>query len=699
MKQLLHIFIIFCASFFATSCENFLNVTSPSAMDEDFIFSAPEEAYKAMMGCYDLLRGSNHFHSNGPFYDILVVGSDSECHPESYNAQARHLPEGLSVDELPIDAGQYTGMWNGQYTLANRLAIIRDQIEAKKEYKDAKAAGTINVWTQMYGEIVAMRAVVYYELTRFYGDIPYFDEAIYTDDQITEATLSSRWDVLDKVLNSLKEVEPNMYRLGEGGITAERINRTFVQAVIGRIALHAGGYATCRTDFDYGVTFDQIGAVKWNAKYVRRQDYKDYYNIAKTYLEACINNPGTAQLITTDERGFDNPFQRHFQYMMDLQISPESLYEIAHTQGVGNSERPYAFGRPSDGGGNNAYPCKAYGQSRMYPVFYYGDFDNADLRKDVTVTVTANTGACSETIISFAKLSQSSGGLSNNKWDESRMSRVWTAAQRLAGINAPYMRMADVILLLAEVYAELGDEAAAKTQLTNVRSRAFSAADQTGKVTNYINGLSGEALKEAIAQERKLEFAGEGLRRFDLIRTGKFPQKIKEVRDAQRAMVEGLRANGYYTFPNGNQISSYIWTKRVNTGDLGMNYMLTKQCDVDITDPTYPIRFPGWRGNHDGWAGMDHNSGNRNLAIQGLFRYIDPDGAEAAALEADGYVKTNWGNIIVDNEGDYVTNVFRGYTDELYAEGAPPRYIFPIGSVTIKQSKGLIQNGYGYNQE
>src|SRR5690606_12893047 len=185
----------------------------------------------------------------------------------------------------------------------------------------------------------------------------------------------------------------------------------------------------------------------------------------------------------------------------------------------------------------NAFPTKSYGQSRLYASFYYGDFDPEDLRRDVTATVTSNSGSCSEVLISFAPGSREKGGLPNNKWDESRMSNPYTAKQRSSGVNWPQMRMADVILMLAEVYAELGDEGRAKAELTKVRSRAFSPEDQTTKVTNYINGLSGDALKEAIQQERKLEFAGEGLRRYDLIRTGKLPEKIKEIRDEQKAMV------------------------------------------------------------------------------------------------------------------------------------------------------------------
>jgi hypothetical protein len=58
-------------------------------------------------------------------------------------------------------------------------------------------------------------------------------------------------------------------------------------------------------------------------------------------------------------------------------------------------------------------------------------------------------------------------------------------------------------------------------------------------------------------------------------------------------------------------------------------------------------------------------SGTRNLAIKGLFNYIDPNGREAAALVAQGYKKTNWGASIVANEGQYTTSVFKGYTDAI----------------------------------
>lgn len=704
MKKLLY-FILSIFILINTACtKDFLEVKSPSQLDEDFIFTSPSEAYKALVGNYDIWRTAD----SGMFYDTEIVGSDSECHPEAYSAQTRHIPEGLFATELNINETNPKDFFGNAYKIIGRSNIMIEAIGAKKEYQDAVTAGKITEWTQLYGEAVAFRANMYQYLIKYFGDVPYFDIPVRDLAQLETTGLTSRDEIYDKEIAALKKVEPLMYRIGEGGLTAERFTRSFVQGLIGKMALAAGGYQTRRTDFDYGaVTFEQKGTVNWNAKYVRRTDYKTYIAIAKEYFQKLVDNSGTARLIISDERtgNFNNPFQRHFQYIMDLQVSPESIFETGTTRGVGVSEFPYAFGRPSGGGGSNAFPCKSYGQSRLYASFYYGEFDPKDIRRDVTVAVTANSGAASEKLIDFSPGSREKGGLANNKLDESRMKDPYTAAQRSSGCNWVQMRLGDVILNLSYAYALLEDEPNAKLYLTKVRSRAFSSADQITKVTNYINGLSGQTLIDGILEERKLELAGEGHTRWDMILSGKMPERIKKLRDQQIAMINGLKTNGYYTFPEtGLTISNYIWTKAVNMTSFGIPTMLTGNANVDESNPNYPVLTPGWRGNCDKWTAATYNagngynasSGNRNIAIKGLFRYINPTGSEALALQTAGYVKTNWGINIVNNESQYSSDIFKGYQDNFYAAGYPPRYVRALTYETIAQSKGNITQGYGH---
>ena len=233
------------------SCKkDFLDVQSPSSVDQDFVFSTPSEAYKVMVGNYEIWRNAN----NGLFYDIDVVGSDSECHPESYSSQARHVPEGLYASEMAINYPNSVSAWANLYKIANRSNLIMEAIAKKPEYIQAVSANKANDWTQLYGEAAVFRAYSYDKLINYFGDVPHFTQTITTASQTDSAKLVSRDEIYDFQISELKRVEPLMYRLGEGGINAERFSRTFAQGLIGKLALFAGGYGLRRTDFNYGTS-------------------------------------------------------------------------------------------------------------------------------------------------------------------------------------------------------------------------------------------------------------------------------------------------------------------------------------------------------------------------------------------------------------------------------------------------------------
>ena len=95
MKKILYTMMGVGMLFAATSCEDFLDTSSPSEADVDFVFSEASTARAALYNAYEKWRGNAGVHSNGVFYDLVVCGSDSERHPEGYDAQARHIPENL----------------------------------------------------------------------------------------------------------------------------------------------------------------------------------------------------------------------------------------------------------------------------------------------------------------------------------------------------------------------------------------------------------------------------------------------------------------------------------------------------------------------------------------------------------------------------------------------------------------------------
>lgn len=212
MKKLLY-FLLSIFILLNTACsKDFLEVQSPSQVDEDFVFTTPSEAYKVLAGSYNIWITAD----SGMFYDTEVVGSDSEGHPESYSSQTRHIPEGLFATELNINETNPKDFFGNAYKIISRSNIMIEAIEAKQEYKDAVSAGKITEWTQLYGEAVTFRANMYQYLIKYFGDVPYFDFPIRELSQVTTKGLSSRDEIYDKEIAALKKVEPLMYRIGEG---------------------------------------------------------------------------------------------------------------------------------------------------------------------------------------------------------------------------------------------------------------------------------------------------------------------------------------------------------------------------------------------------------------------------------------------------------------------------------------------------
>lgn len=710
MKKIIFYCMLLSVILAYTSCTEFLDQSSPSDTTFENVFADQSGAIAYLNGAYEVWRDSR-IHSNGLFYSLTVCSSDAERHPELFSSQERHIPENLypgGTSGFNIDFGDPA--WARAYDVIVRCNKVITYYENKDEFQDWFENQTPTTASNIYGQAVCLRATMYYELCRYYGDVPH---QISTRIDDIDSSLTSRDEIYEYQISKLEEVIPIMYRAGENGYSPKTsMTRTYGEGLVARLCLFAGGYATRRTDLGADfykdiegnpLSFDQLGNEYSGGIYTRRSDYLKFYQKAKTHLTNLINNPGTAQLVTSDPRStgdngeqFGNPFQYVFQQMLDLSVSSESVYEIAETYGV-YSERPYAFGRPSGGGGSNAYPCKSYGQARIQPTYYYGDFDPYDMRRDVTVAVTASQGNGRETLISLEPGNKTNGGLALNKWDENRMDPPYYLKQRKSGINNPYMRMADVYLMLAEVDAVLGDEAEAKTYLADVRSRAFPEAMHAEKVTNYINSLSGDALLDAILTERKLEFGGEGLRKWDMIRTGKLPEMISDLRENVAAMINGLSNNGYYEFDNGNVIPAYVWTKQVDAGSMYGHRLTTQAPDMDD-----PVLFPGWRGQYNDWGnvggpgnGADYGDDyTTNTAIEGLFEYIAPNSSEATALEADGYEMKKWGQWLVEYEDEYYTHVFSGFQ-----EGSAPIYLIPMNVQTIATSNGMITNGYGFDQQ
>ena len=700
---------------FFSSCNDFLDTENPSKVDNNFVFETAFEANKVIIGAYEVFRASSGIHSNGLFYDMVSVSSDYELGPEMASSNARYNNENFYPNAVDINGGP-SGSWNNMYLVINRCNIILDAFKKNAQYIADVEAGEITEMTHMYGEIAIMRAILYYELARAWGDVIYSVAPILTESDYADLTVTDRNEIQEGEIEHLKAVEPLMYYIGENSKDAERLTRGAAQAMIGRLALQRGGFALRKpTDDKSKFETPEYSDADWGF-YGRRSDWKTWYQTANDYLKLAVNNSGAR--IITNAAGTGNAFQQVFQQMMNLQICEESIFEISETAGIQN-ERPYAFGRPSNGG-STAYPPKAYGQVRFLPWFFWGAFDTSDLRRDVTVAVTGPSGAGAEVLLPWNKGNMcAGGGISLNKWDYSRLTNlaVTAASQRKTGINAPYIRLADIYLLLAETEAMLGNVSTAKSYLETIRSRAFSQADQTIKVTNYLAALTtADQVMEAIQDERMFELAGEGMRKFDLVRWGILPAKVVEAQLEMDATINDLQSKGYREYANGLQFPTHIYTKTVSEAEMktiGINDMLigNTPTGLDKDSEAYAVQAPGWRGNTTDWSA---NLNYTALAIRGLDRYIADGSAEHARLISMGYARVPYGFYMLEYQGKNDpapvdqranwnasrTGTLGGYLYNIeYTAKKPVRYLQPIPAATIEYSNKQITNSYGFPDE
>lgn len=192
-----------------------------------------------------------------------------------------------------------------------------------------------------------------------------------------------------------------------------------------------------------------------------------------------------------------------FDYMKNEHHS-EYIFDIEYEEGIGEGS-PWANRfAPNNITFTSFYGIGGNGDEQNSPTQILMDlFPAGDLRKDITVGVRGGfIGAGG----AFIKLT------SNTNQTYTKKFIVPVKAANDSRANWKVIRYADVLLMYAEALNENGKTAQAIPFLNQVRVRAG--------LTGYATDLSQATTRDAIALERRLELSFEGVRWFDLLRTG-----------------------------------------------------------------------------------------------------------------------------------------------------------------------------------
>ena len=369
----------------------------------------------------------------------------------------------------------------------------------------------------LLGEALTLRAVLYNDLIKGWGDVP--GRFVPNNNDNIYLPRMNKDSIFIRLLDDLKEAEELCYWPNENKITSttERVNKAFVKSLRARIALYAGGFALRGDGFRRSNT-PELASDKM-------------FQIAKQECEEVI----------ASGRNKMGSFEENFKKLCEDNIAAggESIWEIPFSAGRGRVL--YTLGVKHNS--KDQYTQQAQGGANGPIAYLFYDYDPEDLRRDITCVpyewskelVNGNAH------VTFRAINKWCFGKLRYEW----MKRIVTSTND-DGVNFQYMRLADVYLMAAEAENELGNTSAAWTYMEPVLSRVLPAAKVAALQAKYT--ASQQAFREGIYDQRALEFAGESLRRADLVRWGIIDQKMELAKQKLTALQQ--RTGQYEGYPD-----------------------------------------------------------------------------------------------------------------------------------------------------
>lgn len=521
-----------------TSCD--LEAPTQSTLDGSSVYSVYSLAEAEVMSIHVSFGETNSYR--GRFLPYYGLNTDVEVPSGTVPSFASKNDDKLNLvnyntsesnPQMNTDNNAYGKFYEG-------IERANLAIEGLRKYGDV--ANNKNM-AQLLGEALTLRAVIYADLTKAWGDVP----ARFTPNNNDNIYMPrcNRDSIYKVLLADLKEAENNCYWPNQNSVTksTERVSKSFVKALRARIALYAGGYGL-RGD-GYRLSKDpELAPDKM-------------YQIAKEECEDIIN-AGYNKL---------GSFKENFTKLCQDNVTAggESIWEIPFSDGRGRvlytwgvkHAKADQYTKQPQGGVNGPTP------------YLYYDYDAEDARRDITCVPYqwSKELVDGKSHQELRKISQWCFGKLRYEW----MKRIVTSTND-DGVNFQYMRLADVYLMAAEAENQLGNTPAAWNYMEPVLARVLPAAKVNALKAKYC--ASKDAFQQGIIEQRGFEFAGEQLRKADLVRWGIIDEKMAEAKQKltdlanRQGAYEGLPDKIYYTLDtDGETLKLYGLNKGEDNAD------------------------------------------------------------------------------------------------------------------------------------
>lgn len=451
MKLKYNLIAIALLGFSFSSCSDFLEQNPQTDLSENDFYKTADDILSAVNGAYSSLQEGDIY---GNWYVFGEIPSDNTRNQLSGSVTTQN-----EFDQFYIDTqnSMIANFWKAAYKVINRTNTILGRIDG------------IEINTELANryklECKFIRALMYFNLVRVYGDVPLV---------LKEICISESYDILrepkenvyNQIIADLKEAQdlPVSYSTAEDG----RATQGAAKALLANVYMTLHKYAEAET-----ILAEIINSGRYSL------------------LE---NTPGSLNI-----DGYKNVFSpvNH--------NSKEGIFEIQFLKGGYGEGSNYANNFAPENSGTNVVAVGGTGGNNIPEMDIYNAYEEGDLRRDFSMSLGYYDNR------------------KNNEWVESRYVCKFMDVpyqNNDASNNYPVIRYADVILMYAEALNQNGKTAEACKYLNMTRRRGFGyQTTETSPVDLQTTDKAQFALM--VEQERRVELAFENHRWFDLIRTGR----------------------------------------------------------------------------------------------------------------------------------------------------------------------------------